>query len=169
MRYLNNYFFKVFFILVVCSSCKSTYLTEPFVRTKIPPKPDYANENNWAVLPSNYTAKLEKITSSFPQELQADVFYVYPTLITNKKDIRWNVAISDTEQQDKVLNKAVHFQASAWATSGKVYVPYYRQAHLRSYRMLENGGIEALMLAYSDVKAAFELYIKNTIKEDLLL
>jgi len=161
MRYLNNYFFKIFFILVVFSSCKLTYRTEPFLGTKIPPKPDYVNENNWAVLPSKYTAKLEKVTNSSTEELQADVFYVYPTLITNKNDTRWNVAINDTEQQDKVLNKAVHFQASAWATSAKVYVPYYRQAHVRSYRMLDHGGKAALMLAYSDVKAAFEVYLEK--------
>ena len=161
ISYLKSYFFKVIFILVVFSSCKSTFRTETFVDSNTPPKPDYTNENNWAILPSKYTTKLKKISNSSTKELEADVFYVYPTLITNKKDTRWNVAINDTEQQDKVLNKAVHFQASAWSTSGKVYVPYYRQAHIRSYRILENGGNEALMVAYSDVKAAFEVYLKK--------
>jgi len=161
MRYLNSYFFKVFFISIVFISCKSTFRTESFENNRTPPKPNYTSENNWAVLPSKYTAKLAKTTGSSTNELEADVFYVYPTLITDKKDIRWNVAINDIEQQDKVLNKAVHFQASAWSTSGKIYVPYYRQAHIRSYRMLENGGKEALMVAYSDVKAAFEVYLEK--------
>jgi hypothetical protein len=93
--------------------------------------------------------------------LEADVFYVYPTLITNKKDIRWNIAVTDSLQNAKVLNSAVRFQATAWATSGKLYIPYYRQAHLRSYYQLENGGEDALTLAYSDVKTAFEVYLKK--------
>ena len=53
------------------------------------------------------------------------------------------------------------FQASAFTTSGKLYVPYYRQAHIRSYKMLENGGRKALLLAYADVKKAFETYLEK--------
>ena len=161
MRYLNSYFFKIFVILMVCSSCKGTFHSVPFIEANTPPKPNYENEHNWAILPTKYTTKLTEIARTSGQELEADVFYVYPTLITNKKDTRWNIAINDVEQQEKVVNKAVHFQASAWATSGKIYVPYYRQAHIRSYRMLANGGKEALTLAYSDVKAAFEVYLKK--------
>jgi len=161
MRYLNSHLFKVFFILILCSSCKGTFRTVAFDQANIPTKPNYENELNWAVLPSKYTAKLKEVVGTSSQKLEADVFYVYPTLITDRKDTRWNIAISDIEQQEKVLNKAVHFQASAWATSGNIYVPYYRQAHIRSYRMLADGGQEALMLAYSDVKAAFEVYLKK--------
>ncbi len=161
MRYLRSYVFQVFVILLLCSSCRVTYRTSDFNATRIPKKPDYENEYNWAVLPTKYTPKLEAVRRTVTQELEADVFYVYPTLITGKKDTRWNIAINDVEQQEKVLNKAVHFQASAWATSGNVYVPYYRQAHIRSYRMLEQGGKEALMLAYEDVKAAFEVYLEK--------
>jgi hypothetical protein len=42
-----------------------------------------------------------------------------------------------------------------------VYAPYYRQAHLRSYYELENGGEKALLFAYEDVKSSFEYYLKN--------
>jgi hypothetical protein len=42
-----------------------------------------------------------------------------------------------------------------------MYVPFYRQAHLRSYYTLENGGKEALMLAYTDVHAAFQYYLDH--------
>ena len=86
---------------------------------------------------------------------------MYPTLNTEKEDIRWNVPINDKIQQGKVLNSSVLFQASAFTTSGKLYVPYYRQAHLRSYSMLKNGGERALLLAYADVKKAFETYLEK--------
>ena len=94
-------------------------------------------------------------------KLKADVFYIYPTLITSNRDIRWNVAVDDPNQNAKVVNTAVLFQASAWATSGKLYIPFYRQAHIRSYSNFENGGEEALVLAYEDVKAAFEVYLEK--------
>ncbi len=149
--------------LLVLVSCKSTstYITEPFSFEKIAKKPNYQNEDSWAVLPSKYTQKLKELTASSIKELEADVFYVYPTLITDKKDIRWNISTNDSLQNVKILNTAVNFQASAWATSGKLYIPLYRQAHLRAYYQLESGGKEALTLAYSDVKAAFEVYLEK--------
>ena len=112
-------------------------------------------------MPNIYSNELKEFSSKEMDTLKADVFYVYPTLNTEKDDIRWNVPIEDKVQQNKVLNKAVLFQASAFLTSGQLYVPYYRQAHLRSYDMLENGGKKALLLAYSDIKKAFEIYLKK--------
>ena len=121
---------------------------------------DYSSSNNWAVLPGNYPDNLKEYTVENPED-SIDVFYVYPTLLLSKKDERWNVSIEDSIQRNKVLNIAVRFQASAWASSGSLYVPFYRQAHIRAYNQLENGGTTALLKAYSDVKAAFEYYLKH--------
>ena len=148
-------------LIIFLSSCKSTYVTEAFSEAKTPTIPNYQNEENWAVLPSKYTKELKEFLTDSVNELKADVFFVYPTLMIDKKDIRWNVSTLDQELNSKVLNTAVKFQASAWATLGKLYVPFYRQAHLRSYSFLDKGGQEALLLAYSDVKAAFEVYLKK--------
>ena len=155
---------KIVFLIVsvfFLGSCKSTYKTQDFLTTNIPSEPNYNNEKNWAVLPNNYSNELKQFSSKEIDTLKADVFYVYPTLNTEKEDLRWNVPIEDEKQKNKVLNKAVLFQASAFTTSAKLYVPYYRQAHIRSYKMLENGGKKALLLAYSDVKKAFEVYLKK--------
>lgn len=161
MKKRSYYLFKIVLIcfLGIVVSCRSSYLTETFEESKAPLRPNYQEEKNWAVLPSKYTKKLKEVAGN--TTLEADVFYVYPTLISGKKDIRWNVAADDTLQKELVLNKAVHFQASAWATSGTIYVPYYRQAHIRSYRMLNSGGEEALKLAYTDIKAAFKTYLEK--------
>jgi len=157
------YFSK--FISICCSitllGCNTAYVTKPFIGDKAPLKPDYQLEGNWAVLPLKSSLKIAALTTTSASELDADVFYVYPTLMINKKDNRWNIATNDSVQNSKVLRTAVRFQASAWATSGKLYVPLYRQAHLRAYYHLENGGKEALTLAYSDVKAAFEVYLEK--------
>jgi hypothetical protein len=158
---MRNKYIYLATLLIVFVSCKSTFQTQEFFKKDIPLAPNYNDEKNWAVLPNTYSEPLKEFSSKEIDTLQADVFYVYPTLNTDKEDLRWNVPINDAEQQGKVLNSTVVFQASAFATSGKLYVPYYRQAHLRSYSMLKNGGEKALLLAYSDVKKAFEIYLKK--------
>lgn len=156
---------KILIVLCLISfliSCKSSYKTQNFSQDNKPKKPDYSLESSWAVLPSNYTANFQKYASTQLDTLKADVFFVYPTLNTSKKDIRWNVPIDDKEQVEKVLNSSVLYQASAFATSGKMYVPFYRQAHYRSFRNdYRSEGKKALNLAYQDVKNAFEMYLKR--------
>ena len=148
------------FLTLLITSCKSSYKTQNFSVERHPKAPNYDNKNSWAVLPNAYPKGLEKYTTVVVVNLKADVFYIYPTLNDSKKDIRWNVPIEDQEQQQKVLNKAVKYQVSPFANSGKIYVPYYRQAHIRAYRLYK-GREAALALAYSDVKSAFSYYLKH--------
>tara|TARA_R110000787_G_scaffold70646_8_gene157051 strand:- start:5229 stop:6233 length:1005 start_codon:yes stop_codon:yes gene_type:complete len=148
-------------VLIFLVGCKSTFQTQSFQPENIPLEPNYNLSSSWAVLPSKYTDEFHEFTSKEIDTLQVDVFYVYPTLISDKNDTRWNTPIDDVKQKEKVLGKAVLMQASAFATSGKVYVPFYRQAHIRSYQMMNDGGKEALELAYSDVRKAFEIYLRK--------
>lgn len=148
-------------LLVVFYSCKTTYNTQLFNIKNHPTKPDYNRESSWAMLPNKYTKEFKKYATKRPEELQADVFYVYPTLNVERKDNRWNVPITDAKQNKKVT-KALLFQASAFANSGRIFTPLYRQAH---YRVFEKGfkktGVKALQLAYSDIKKAFEVYLEK--------
>ena len=146
-------------LLIAISSCKPVYQTQTFKINQVPEAPNYKLEKNWAVLPWTYSEELQKLSSQEQDTLIADVFYVYPTLLLNKKDTRWNASINDSVQNKKVLDLAVPFQASAWATSGKLYVPYYRQAHIRVYKRYNQGNKQALDIAYADVKAAFKTYL----------
>ncbi len=149
------------FVGLLFASCKvQNHKNSSTIPLSFSATTDYSSANNWAVLPGKYPENIKNYTVQNPQD-SIDVFYVYPTLIVSNKDKRWNVPIMDSIQRNKVLNSAVYFQASAWASSGNLYVPYYRQAHLRSYSNLENGGRTALLLAYSDVKAAFEYYLAH--------
>ena len=65
--------------------------------------------------------------------------------------------ILSLKEMKKVLEKAVLMQASALAISGKVYTPFYRQAH---YRIFVDGykdqGLPAWDVAYEDVTEASE-------------
>jgi hypothetical protein len=121
---------------------------------------DYSKSENWAVLPGNYPLTLLPFCKE-DTSLKVDVFYCYPTLIVSQNDLRWNVPIDDSVQRKNVIGQAVTFQASAWGSTGRLFVPYYRQAHLRSYYQLDNGGKEALLFAYEDVKNAFSYYLAN--------
>lgn len=150
-----------FFVSFLFFGCQVQHITD----TKSLPDSftnslDYSSSNNWAVLPGNYPENFKEYAVQNPQD-SIDVFYVYPTLLVSNKDKRWNVSIEDSIQKNKVLDIAVRFQASAWGNSGEMYVPYYRQAHIRAYKNLESGGKTALLMAYSDVKEAFSYYLKH--------
>ena len=111
---------KIIFILIAVSflmNCKSVYTVTEFQQKGIPTAPNYENEINWAVLPKTYSEGLKELASKETDTLKADVFYVYPTLNTEEEDVRWNVPIMDIAQQNKVLNKVVLFQASAFTTA----------------------------------------------------
>ena len=121
---------------------------------------NYSDRYNWAVLPSDSFVLNNPFISETPFE-NVDVFYVYPTLLVSDKDERWNYEITDEQHRSVVENKVVKYQASAWSGTGNLYVPFYNQAHLRSYFNLEGKGREALLLAYADIKAAFEYYLEH--------
>ncbi len=124
-------------------------------------KVDYSVSSNWAIQPNQKDSPISEFISDSSWIGTADVFYVYPTLFLDKSDTAWNISIDNEIQRKNILEKAVKFQASAWAESGRMFVPFYRQAHIRSYSNLKNGGTEALLLAYSDIKNAFLYYLEN--------
>jgi len=158
----NGQFVYILIVLFVATnSCKPIYHTQTFKNNAVPLAPNYEQKQNWAVLPWTYSTDLQAFASKGQDTLMADVFYVYPTLFLDAKDTRWNIPVDDAVQNKKVLNTAVQFQASAWTTAGKLYVPFYRQAHIRSYAMYNQGGKQAFEIAYADVKAAFEFYLKH--------
>ena len=93
--------------LIFLTGCKSIVEIPRFQVEKSPEKPDYTLTSSWAVLPTKYTRAFQEYASKEIDTLQADVFYVYPTLNLEKEDIRWNVPINDTIQNKKVIQKAV--------------------------------------------------------------
>ena len=143
------------------ASCKSTYNTRSFESTAVPAAPDYSNQKYWAVLPGQYPEELKEIVTT-ELEKDTDVFFVYPTLFTDKKDPLWNADINRTDLREEVIKQSVKFQASAFAKAGNLYVPFYRQSHYKIYvppfDKQEEG---SRMIAYQDVKAAFEYYLEH--------
>ena len=63
---------------------------------------------------------------------------------------------------ESVDNSTILNQASAFNGSGKIYAPRYRQAHYHVYVTTDKDDKKkSLDVAYSDVKASFEYYLKN--------
>lgn len=148
-------------ILISLQSCKTMYNTLPFSETVIPEVPDYTNSDYWAVLPGQYPEGLISISGKF-SEKEVDVFFIYPTLLTDKEDPAWNADLSRAELREEVLNKSVKFQASSWAKAGNIYVPFYRQSHYKTFvPPFDIDGPPSWEIAYSDVSKAFEYYLNH--------
>lgn len=151
----------LFTIIIAVCSCKSTYNTVSFEETQIPVAPQYQDNRYWAVLPDQYPKELMEIVGEY-QEKSVDVFFVYPTLLTDKKDPAWNADIHRSDLRKNVLNQSVKFQASAFAKAGNLYVPFYRQSHYKIYVPPYNQQEElSRTVAYSDIRAAFKYYLEN--------
>ena len=151
----------LFFLLISASSCKTNYNTVEFRLKDIPPAPDYSKNESWAVLPSLWNKSLKQVAGT-PEKKRADVFYIYPTLFSNKKSSCWNANIFDPQIRKDVIEKAVTYQASAWVKAANLYVPFYRQAHYRIFiEPYATQGREAGIVAYQDVKNAFIYFLNN--------
>ncbi len=148
-------------ILILLQSCKTMYKTLSFSETPVPEVPDYTSSDYWAVLAGEYPKELISISGK-SSDKEVDVFFIYPTLLTDKKDPAWNADLSRAELRDDVLNKSVKFQASSWAKAGNIYVPFYRQSHYKTYvPPFDLDGPPSWEIAYADVSKAFEYYLKH--------
>ena len=140
-----------------------TWAQLPTFDSQAPPKvPNYFNEKYWSALPNRVDAAdvIPKSESWVEDTLkQVDVFYVHPTMY--RKGKTWNADVDDEKMNKKVDDKPVHYQASVFNRSCRVYAPRYRQATVEVFYEETEDGEKALELAYADVKRAFEYYLKN--------
>jgi hypothetical protein len=154
---LFSFSFVLFFI--ACSVRPGAYSS-----TSVPPPPDYSRFENWAAHPEvkDYA---DKTPDASLEDLQktavADVFFLHPTTFLKKSDA-WNASVGDAKLNQKTDETTMLHQASIFNGAGRVFAPRYRQAHFRSFFSEEKtDSEEALKVAYADVKAAFEFYLKN--------
>ena len=152
---------KVYVLLWFVTGCKISYNTYDFDKSPEIVKPNYSDKDSWAVLPENIPDEIS-IFNIDENKKEADVFYIYPTLIDSKNQGEWNSDIWNEDIRNDVINRPVKYQASAWLDAGNLYVPYYRQAHIRVFNdKFRVDGDKALNLAYNDIKEAFTYYLEN--------
>ena len=137
--------------------------SESFANTVPPTAPNYNDTAYWASLPSK-----EDAADFLPAELSSDqhakrdvaVFFVHPT--TYLSNATWNQPLDHETTNPRTDNWVMRFQASAYNGCCDVYAPRYRQATLSSFGSAEpeSSGGQALGLAYSDVRNAFQHFLR---------
>lgn len=148
--------------LILLASCSNV---KPFLTNSVPAAPDYSKNASWAALPSQKDPADRSPNPEFPDlqsTAQVDVFFLHPTIFLSNKNKEWNADLADAELNRRVDESNILYQASAFNGAGRVFAPRYRQAHYRCFFTKDHASSkQALDLAYEDVKAAFEYYLKN--------
>jgi len=123
--------------------------------------PDYAKSDNWIArpdLPDNPSEWMPK-TIAPPADRPAAIFYIHPTTYLQRD--RWNAPLRSDGESDYRLRLFVQSQASALTSAGRVWAPRYRQAAYGAFLLKSEDARNALDLAYSDVRAAFDRFLEQ--------
>ncbi|WP_051718794.1 DUF3089 domain-containing protein [Hymenobacter sp. IS2118] len=129
------------------------------------PAPSYADSSNWAALPTRPDAADEVPRKTALRDQQAtaaaDVFFVHPTTYYWRK--AWNASLSNRRVNRFTDRSTIRKQASVFNAAARIYAPRYRQATLYSFfdSTANTSGTQALNLAYTDVRAAFQYYLAH--------
>lgn len=123
--------------------------------------PDYTKLDSWLCRPGNSDDPcLWQPSGEAPARSSegAAVFYVHPTTYLQRD--RWNAPIDpggDAEYRTRLFAQS---QASAFFASGQIWAPRYRQASYGAFLLKSDDAQKALDLAYSDVSAAFDEFLR---------
>jgi hypothetical protein len=171
MRLIFRCFFLALFILGGFKAvCQNKFLIiNDFDENKLPSRPNFAESNSWAALPSlvdmaDQVPKSKSQIRDNQSEAKVDVFFIYPTIYTQKpeNEFTWNASIADKNLNERIDNSAIKNQASVFNGSCKVYSPRYRQAHYSVFLTKDTfSARKAMEVAYEDVKEAFKYYLEN--------
>jgi hypothetical protein len=123
--------------------------------------PDYSNPRSWIArpdIPHNPALWVPAGVTRPSAPGAAAVFYIHPT--TYLRGDRWNAPAyePDSGWRDDLFVKS---QASVFNSAGEIWAPRYRQAAYGSFLLKSEDAQKALDLAYSDVSAAFALFLKS--------
>ncbi|MGH1434032.1 MAG: DUF3089 domain-containing protein [Lewinella sp.] len=161
LLYLLSSTFLLFFYLTSCQ----VHPREPFSSAQVPTTPDYSQDRYWAALPWRQDAADKTPDGLTNQQASAkvDVFFLHPTTYTGKRgDKLWNGPVKDAKLNERTNDSPIQYQASIFNGSGRVFAPYYRQAHLHAYFTEDTlSARRAFDLAYDDVRKAFRYYLAN--------
>ncbi len=163
---MKNFPFLLVLLILLSFSCATTKPQGLFKPKQTSKAPDYSDAYYWAALPGKADmADRVPQTLEQPEEenLQADVFFLYPTIYTGQKgDTEWNAPVDDEAFNQRVDESTILYQASVFNAAGKVYAPRYRQAHLSTYYSKDAKTAKQVFdFAYQDLKAAFEYYLEH--------
>ena len=126
--------------------------------------PDYNNLSSWASHPlkkDNADSIPLELKVNDVNELKVDVFFIHPTTYTDINFKSYNADINDTLLNEKTDNSSILYQASVFNENCRIFAPRYRQAHISCFYTDDSISKPFFDTAYSDIKSAFEYYLKN--------
>jgi hypothetical protein len=147
------------------------------------PSPNYGDLFYWAASP-----RKQDLSDGIPDFLKgeertelADVFFVHPTTYVGSVDnirddefnagfrnsmseirrMSWNADLTDEKINRRTDERVIYNQATVFNGSCRIYAPRYRQASLKAFLTQDvESAQKAFNLAYSDIRTAFEYYLK---------
>ena len=144
-----------------------------FVAPSAQSGPDYSSNENWltrpgVVWPDN---PVEWKPAGAPEPTNgpkiAALFYVHPTTYLERD--RWNAPLRTGGYSDVRTTLFLQSQASAFSDVAEVWAPRYRQAAYGAFLLKSEDARQALDLAYRDVEAAFDQFIKDAGDRPIIL
>lgn len=159
----------VFLTLIglLAPACRSVRPTGVFDPNRIPVAPDYADLRRWAAHPQTADPADRTPTPDRPERqatAEVDVFFLYPTSFygPRRKPVNWNADMGDMAVNNRTDSTSILHQSTIFNRVGRVFAPRYRQAHLNAFFSKDkHSAAQALDVAYTDVRAAFEYYLEH--------
>ena len=166
MRFNFIFTFTIYISCLLLASC-ATKPRGTFNVQNLPAAPEYSNLQYWAAHPLKLDSAdilPDQTLANRQDSAGIDVFFLHPTTYTRKKGNRdWNGPIQSEKLQEKTNKFPIRFQASVFNAAGRIYAPYYRQAHLQVYytKKYKQSAWKALEVAFEDVETAFLYYLEH--------
>ena len=136
--------------------------------------PDYSSDAAWLTRPGiewpNNPVQWKPAGAPLPEiaERAASVFYVHPTTYLERD--RWNAPLQPpTGYADLKTVLFLQSQASAFSDVGEIWAPRYRQAAYGAFLLDSEDARNALDLAYRDVAAAFDEFVRQAGDRPIIL
>ena len=126
------------------------------------PAPDYADERNWAALPTKpgLTAYVPAGVAGPAKDPQIDVFFIHPTGYMNGAE--WNSPLDANSQTEENTRWMMANQANAFNGCCAIYAPRYREASIFRYISAPPDIYKkAGDFAYDDVDRAFTYFLEH--------
>ena len=133
--------------------------------------PDYTQMSSWIARPelagdpSGWRPTSDM--SVDPITTDTHVFYVHPTTYLERD--RWNAPLLPGGQTEFRTRLFVQSQASAFNQDAMIWAPRYRQAAYGAFLLDNADARKALDLAYSDVAAAFDEFVRQVPESPIVL
>jgi len=123
--------------------------------------PDYTEASSWLARPGLADDPSRWVPDGVVSTTSgnAAIFYIHPTTYLERD--RWNAPLEDSGETAFRTNLFMQSQASAFNGAGQVWAPRYRQAAFGAFLLKSEDAQKALDLAYRDVAAAFDQFVRE--------